>query len=230
MNNLPLKTKFSSVFFVLGLFLSALLNAELVEIIKVNPNIRLDIKYATTNNFTGKVVYPSAKCYLQEEAANALCEVEKELEKKGFGLKVFDGYRPFNVQEMFWIIFPVNDYVAKPERDSNKKPKKGSKHNRGAAVDLTLVDLKTGIELEMPSEFDEFSAKANRNWLINTKEAKALLIQTHPKALENVKLLESVMKKHNFIPEKTEWWHFNFESWEKYPLQDISFAELEKQK
>jgi D-alanyl-D-alanine dipeptidase len=228
MKKYSLKLIFTILISILSL--SVFLNADLVEVIKLNPNIRLDIKYATKNNFTGKVVYPSSKCYLQEEAAKALCAVEKELEKKGLGLKVFDGYRPFNVQEIFWKIFPVDGYVAKPVRGADNKPQMGSRHNRGAAVDLTLVDLKTGKELEMPSEFDEFSTKANRNWLIATNEAATLLTQTHPKALENVKALESCMKKHHFAPLETEWWHFDFEGWEKYPLLDITFAQLEKQK
>jgi len=192
--------------------------AKLVEVVKVNHNIHLDIRYATKNNFAGKVVYPSAKCYLQDEAAKALAEVEGELEKLGFGLKVFDGYRPLSVQKVFWNI--VADKFPNPAERENyvADPAKGSKHNRGTAVDLTLIDLKTGKELEMPSGYDDFSDKAHRTYDKMTSR----------KAKKNCKLLELVMEKHGFIGLPTEWWHFDFKGWEKYPISDVTFDELAK--
>lgn len=173
--------------------------AKLIQIVKINAHIKLDIRYATKNNFTGKKVYPSAKCYLQEKAALALSAAQKEFETLGFGLKVFDGYRPPSVQKRFWDIlgerFPDPAerarYVAPPWR--------GSKHSTGMAVDVTLIDVKTGKELEMPSAFDDFSDKAHRNY---KKMASA-------KVVENCKLLETVMGKHGFVGCPTEWWHFN---------------------
>lgn len=188
------------------------LHANLIEIKKINPTIKLDIRYATANNFTGKVIYPSARCFLEKEVAKALDAVQKELNSMGYGLKIFDGYRPLSVQKIFWKIYPDEKYVANPA--------KGSKHNRGTAVDLTLIDTKSGKELKMPSEFDEFSSRANRNY---TKMENVT-------AKHNCKLLEFVMEKHGFIGLTSEWWHFDYKNWKKYPIQDISFTELEKQK
>ncbi len=184
------------------------LNANLVEIQKINPSIKLDIRYATANNFTGKIIYPSARCFIEEEVAKALDAVQKELNLMGYGLKIFDGYRPLSVQKIFWNIYPDEKYVANPA--------KGSKHNRGTAVDLTLIDIKTGQELKMPSKFDEFSSQANRDYT----KMKDLI------AKRNCKILESVMQKHGFIGISSEWWHFDYKNWRKYPIQDISFAEL----
>jgi D-alanyl-D-alanine dipeptidase len=194
-----------TIFFVLSI------KASLVEITKINPAFQLDIKYATTDNFTGKVVYVSSKCYLEDAVANALNKVQKDLNKMGLGLKIFDGYRPFSIQEKFWKIYPNERYVAKPERDKNGKPIKGSKHNRGAAVDLTLINLKTGKEVEMPSSFDEFSEKAHRDY----SKMKSKI------AAQNCKVLENVMKKHGFVGLSSEWWHFDYKQFENFPLQDV---------
>ena len=202
----------NGIIFFLLFFNADSLNANLVEIKKINPTIKLDIRYATTNNFTGKIIYPSARCFLEEEIAKALDAVQKELNSMGYGLKIFDGYRPLSVQKIFWKIYPDEKYVANPA--------KGSKHNRGTAVDLTLIDIKSGKELKMPSEFDEFSSHANRNYAkMNDKAAK-----------HNCKLLESIMEKHGFIGLTSEWWHFDYKNWKKYPIQDVSFAELKTQK
>lgn len=183
---------------------------DFVELIKVNSNIRLDIKYATDDNFTKKCVYTQAKCYLRQEVAQKLNGVQQELEQQGLGLKVFDGYRPRSVQYKFWELVPIPGYVADPN--------KGSKHNRGSAVDLTIIRLSDNQELEMPSEFDEFSEKAHREY-----EAMK------PEAAKNCKLLEDLMVKHGFIPLPTEWWHFDDADWEKYELLDISFEDVQKQ-
>lgn len=186
---------------------------DLVEVVKINSHIKLDIKYATTDNFTHKVVYPSARCYLRKEAAEKIDAVQKELERQGLGLKIFDGYRPASVQKIFWDIFPDERYVSNPANKSRY-----NQHCRGVAVDLTLVDLKTGNELDMPSDFDDLSPKAHRNYDAMKSQA----------AKKNCKLLEDIMVKYGFKPINSEWWHFNLVGWEKYKILDISFDELEK--
>ena len=182
--------------------------STLIEIIKVNPTIKLDIRYATTNNFMGKVLYPSARCYLRASVAEKLNRVQKELRSKGLGLKIFDAYRPLSVQKKLWDACPDERYVA--------HPKKGSKHNRGSAVDLTLIDLKTEKELEMPSAFDDFTAKAHRVYSAMRSDI----------VRKNCRLLEDVMVKHGFVPYKYEWWHFDDSNWELYDLLDVSFDAL----
>lgn len=177
-----------------------------VDIAKVNPNIITDIRYATTNNFTGRVLYSSAVCLLRRPVAKKLDLIQKNLEKKKLGLKIYDGYRPRYVQRIFWEIIPDTRYVADPNI--------GSKHNRGAAVDVTLVD-ENGNELEMPTPFDDFTEIAHTTY-------------THlPKhILANRTLLHDAMKEQGFIPLPTEWWHFDDAEWEKYPLEDIPIEEM----
>lgn len=181
-------------------------HADLVELVDVIPDIQLDIKYATTDNFTGKVVYPAARCFLIRDAAEALGEVQKDLRPLGYRLKVFDGYRPLSVQRIFWGILPDPDYVADPN--------KGSRHNRGYAVDLTLTDLQ-GNEVAMPSGYDDFSEKAHRDYLALPAEA-----------IGHREILEQVMARHGFIPFPTEWWHFDYRGYENKPNLDIPFDEL----
>lgn len=187
------------------------LSHKLIAVTCVNPAIVLDIRYAMPNNFTGKVIYPQAGCYLREEVAYALGAVQKELAPIGLGIKVFDGYRPLCYQQLFWDIMPDERYVAHPQ--------KGSRHNRGAAVDVTLITLADGKELAMPSEFDDFSEQAHRNYATMDREAA-----------RNCKLLETVMAKHGFIGWYEEWWHFDYKNWESYPLSNISFKEIEAQR
>jgi zinc D-Ala-D-Ala dipeptidase len=189
------------------LFFTGLTECSLMNVIKLDPGIHLDIRYATTNNFTGKAVYPFALCYLQEGAATALSAAQKEFVSLGYGLKVFDGYRPLSVQKIFWDLFPDENYVANPA--------KGSRHNRGCAVDLTLISLETGEEIPMGTEFDDFTEKAHRT----CKDFSAEI-------LANRTLLESMMTKYGFIGLPTEWWHFDFSGWEAFPILDISFEEL----
>lgn len=181
--------------------------ASLVDIHSINPNIVLDIRYATTNNFLEQQLYPVAKCALRKEVAEQLSKVQNDLEEIGLGLKVFDCYRPLSVTKQMWEVLPDSRYVANPA--------KGSRHNRGAAVDVSLVDLKTGIELEMPTDYDDFSQKAWRNYEGNEPQVK-----------RNSDLLASMMKKHGFEPLITEWWHFDFEGWEKFSVLDISLENI----
>ncbi len=182
--------------------------SDLVTISSINPRIIHDIRYATENNFTGKKVYSGSYCFAQRQVAQALDNVQKELETRNFGLKIFDGYRPRTVSYLFWELVPDERYVANPA--------KGSRHNRGCAVDVTLVD-KMGKELLMPSEFDDFSERAHRNYMNLPEEV-----------IKNRELLETVMLKHGFTGLSTEWWHFDFKGWEAYPLLDISFEELQE--
>ena len=182
---------------------------ELVDVASIIPDVKLDIRYATTNNFTSKQVYPTIAaqhCFLQKPAAIALAQVQKELAQHGLGLKIFDAYRPHRVQFIFWDLVPDERYVA--------DPKKGSRHNRGCAVDLTLVKF-DGTELAMPTEFDDFTEKALATYTGQNKEIAA-----------NLALLQNVMTKYGFNVFSTEWWHFDYKGWEKYPVLDISFEEL----
>jgi D-alanyl-D-alanine dipeptidase len=151
---------------------------RLVNIEALIPGIRLDIRYATANNFTKRPLYPVARCYLRQRVAERLAEVQQELQAQGLGLKVFDCYRPLSIQKQLWALLPDERYVI--------DPRKGSRHNRGAAVDATLVDLK-GNEREMPTPYDEFSERAHRDYLLLPANA-----------IRNRDLLERVMTRHGF--------------------------------
>jgi D-alanyl-D-alanine dipeptidase len=176
----------------------------LVDVTRVIPGIALDIRYATTNNFTGQQLYPVAGCYLRREAAEHLRDVQDELRGMGLAVKVFDGYRPLSVQKKMWAIFPHEGYVANPAT--------GSRHNRGAAVDLTLIKL-DGTELAMPTPFDDFTDKAHRDY-------QAL----PPSVIANRELLQRVMEKHGFHGLETEWWHFDLNNWKHYKIMDVDYS------
>jgi len=181
---------------------------DFVEAQKINPHIRLDLRYATKNNFLHQAVYPQARCFLRYEAAHALSDVQKELENIGLGLKIFDGYRPLSVQKKMWKIMPDARYVANPA--------KGSRHNRGMAVDITLVDS-TGKELPMPTGFDCFTSRAHHDYMELPADVR-----------RNRWILKTVMEKHGFRSIRTEWWHYDFKGWKKYPVENVSFEELLK--
>ena len=180
--------------------------ARLVDIRTVNRNIRLDIRYATANNFLKRKLYSTPKCALRSSVAQKLALVQTDLEKVGLGLKVYDCYRPFSVTKQMWEVLPDPNYVANPAR--------GSRHNRGAAVDLTLVD-RTGKELEMPTPFDDFTAKAHRDYAGGSAQSR-----------KNRQLLEDAMKKQGFIGITTEWWHFDSEDWQKFAILDIPLGAI----
>lgn len=179
----------------------------LVELQKIIPAIEIESKYATEDNFVKKRMYPSAKCYLIQEAAYALKNAADQFKKLGYTIKVWDGYRPLSVQYVLWQLVPDEKYVADPA--------KGSKHNRGCAVDLTLLD-KNGQELSMGTDFDDFTEKALRSFKNLPQEV-----------LENRNLLQSIMEANHFIGWETEWWHFDFEGWINHPVQNVSFDDLE---
>jgi D-alanyl-D-alanine dipeptidase len=183
--------------------------ADLVELVKLDPTIKLDIRYATTNNFTGKKVYPEARAFLQRPAAEALVAAHRELARQGYGLLIHDGYRPWSITKVFWDVTPphLREFVADPAQ--------GSKHNRGCAVDLTMYELKTGKTVEMPSAYDEMTPRAYPDYNGGPADARA-----------RRDLLRAAMERHGFTVEPNEWWHFNYKDWREYPILDIAFSEI----
>ena len=167
----------------------------------------LDIRYATPDNFMKKPLYPVAKAFLRAPAARALAAAQQELAARGLGLKVFDAYRPYRVTVAMWEPIRNPDYVADPS--------KGSRHNRGAAVDLTLIDLKSGSELPMPTPYDDFTPLAAHAFEDLPEEVKT-----------NRALLRDVMTRHGFEPLPSEWWHYDFRGWERFALLDVGLEDL----
>ena len=183
---------------------------RLVELVKLDTSIRLDMRYATTNNFTGRVLYSEARAFLTAAAAQALVRASAAARADGFGLNIYDAYRPWRVTKQLWEATPAG-----PKKNYVANPKRGSKHNRGCAVDLTLYDLKTGALVEMPTEFDDFSEKAHRDY------AGARLI-----AIANRARLQTYLESQGFIGLSNEWWHFDFTGWENYPVMDVPFNQI----
>lgn len=173
----------------------------LVNVRSYAPEAILDIRYATNNNFTHHRVYDTAGCFLRQQTAEKLRAVEQSLLSRGLTLRIFDCYRPLSVQKKFWALVPDDRYVADPS--------KGSRHNRGAAVDLTLADRATGKDLEMGTGFDDFSDRAHRDYR-----------DLAPDVLANRRLLEKAMTEEGFIGLPTEWWHFDDAEWRRYPISD----------
>lgn len=182
---------------------------ELVDLEKFVPGLVLDIRYATTNNFTKEKIYNLAKAYARKPVAEALKKIQAELKPKGLGIKIFDAYRPYKATVKFYEVYKDTTYVASPYR--------GSRHNRGCALDLTVIDLKTGKELKMPTEYDSFK-----------KEAWPSTPVKDPDIRKNRELLITVMEKHGFKVNGSEWWHFDFIGWKNFEVMDIDFEELEK--
>ncbi|MBP6978419.1 MAG: M15 family metallopeptidase [Lentimicrobiaceae bacterium] len=181
----------------------------MVNVATLIPGVVLDIRYATKNNFTHKRLYESPEAFVRKPVGEALVKIQKELNAKGLGLKIYDAYRPYGVTLKFYEVYPDTVFVAQPW--------KGSRHNRGCAVDVSLVDLRSGKELEMPTKFDDFTEKASQSYM--ALPAQVLL---------NKQTLKDVMVKYGFIPLQDEWWHYDFHGWEKFDLLDISFRELKK--
>lgn len=182
---------------------------DLVELITLDPTFKLDIRYATSNNFAGRPVYTEARAFLQRPAALQLIEVNKELKPLGYGLLIFDGYRPWSVTKTFWDITPKEDkkFVA--------NPKDGSRHNRGCAIDVTLFDLATGNAVPMTGEYDEMTERSYPDYKGGTEEQRKMR-----------ELLRSKMEAHGFRVYEYEWWHFDFQGWEAYRIQNIQFSEI----
>jgi D-alanyl-D-alanine dipeptidase len=180
---------------------------RLVEITKAVPAIKLDIKYATTDNFMHRVMYAQARAFARAPLVEALKAIQAELKLKGLGLKIYDAYRPYAVTVAFYQMTPDTNFVA--------DPKYGSKHNRGCAIDLSIINLKTGKELNMPTPFDSFKRQAASDY-------EGL----PPEQLQNRELLKAVMQAHGFAALRTEWWHFDFIGWQQYELLDVPFEKL----
>jgi D-alanyl-D-alanine dipeptidase len=182
---------------------------DLVELVKLDPTIKLDIHYASSNNFMGTPFYSQARAFLQRPTAEALVRANAKLHLQGYGLLIFDGYRPWYVTKMFWDGTPVSGhtYVADPS--------KGSKHNRGCAVDLTVYDLRTGRPLDMPSGYDEMTERAHSDYMGGTPQQNA-----------NRALLRSVMEAEGFTVNPSEWWHFDYKDWPQYPIMNVPFEEI----
>ena len=183
---------------------------RLLELVKLDPAIRLDMRYATSNNFTGRVLYDEARAFLAAPAALAVVRASKMAQSDGFGLTIYDAYRPWRITKKLWDATPVG-----PKKEYVANPKRGSKHNRGCAVDLTLHDLQTGQLVEMPSEFDDFSEKAHRDYM----GASAA-------AIANRARLARYLEAEGFVGLSNEHWHFDFTGWEQFPVMDIPFNKI----
>lgn len=187
--------------------------ADLVELVRLSKSIKLDIRYATDNNFVGKKVYPEARAFLQRPAAEALVRVHKKLKKQGLGLVVYDGYRPWAITKLFWEV------TSDDKRKFVANPATGSKHNRGCAVDLSIYDRKTGQPIAMPSGYDEFTERASPDYKGGTDEERA-----------NRDMLRKMMEEEGFTVNPNEWWHFDYQNWQEYAIYDIAFSEIGKKK
>ncbi len=187
------------------------INKQMKDLKQLIPDLVLELRYATNDNFVKQSLYPANTnvTFLRLPAANALKEVQEELHKKGLGLKIFDAYRPYSVTVKFWELIKDERYVANPT--------KGSGHNRGLAVDLTIVDLKTGVELDMGTGYDNFTDTAHHSFT-----------QLSPSVLQNRKLLKEVMLKHRFNLLETEWWHYYWPNDRNYEVLDLDFKKLKK--
>jgi D-alanyl-D-alanine dipeptidase len=185
--------------------------ADLVDLVDIVPGLKIDIRYASTNNFLSTPLYTSARALMQRPAAEALAKVQARLKPMGYGLLIHDSYRPWRVTKLFWEATPeVNHtFVANPA--------KGSKHNRGCAVDLTLCDLGTGQPIEMVGGYDEFSDRSYPDYPGGTS-----LQRWHRD------LLRKVMEAEGFTVNQAEWWHFDFQGWNDYPIIDIPFEAMTK--
>lgn len=184
---------------------------ELVELIKLDPTFKLDIRYATANNFVGRPLYTEARAFLQKPAALALQQVQQKLRAHGFGLLIFDGYRPWAITKLFW------DVTSGEQHNFVADPRKGSKHNRGCAVDLSLYDLSTGKEIEMTGAYDEMTERSYPTYKGGTAEQR-----------QHRDLLRTLMESEGFRVNEYEWWHFDYKDWQQYPILNISFAEVKQ--
>ena len=183
--------------------------ADLVELRKLDPTIKLDIRYATTNNLFGTVFYSQARAFMQRPAAEAVVRVNRKLKSLGYGLLVHDGYRPWYVTKVFWDATPDDKklFVADPS--------KGSRHNRGCAVDLSLYDLKSGKPLEMVSTYDETTDRAYPNY------PGGISLQRWHRDL-----LRAAMEAEGFTVYEAEWWHFDYKDWQRYRVGNVRFLQI----
>ncbi len=186
-------------------------NQQMIALHGFLPTYYTDFKYATVDNFTGKILYSHPKAYLRLPVARAVYDAINLLKSRGLTLKIYDAYRPYAVTIAMWKVVPDSRYAADPAR--------GSGHNRGGAVDVTLVDINSGKECEMPTSFDDFSEKAHHRYSHLSK-----------KVIINRALLKAVMEEVGFESLETEWWHYSFKgSSQKFDLLDLSFEDLNNQ-
>jgi D-alanyl-D-alanine dipeptidase len=182
---------------------------DLVEVVRLDPTLQLDVRYATADNFLRAPIYPEARVFLQRPAAEAVVRANAALRAQGYGLRLFDGYRPWYVTQLFWDATPPEQraYVADPAQ--------GSRHNRGCAVDLTLYDLRTGLEVPMPSGYDDFTERAHPDYAGGTPEQRAAR-----------DLLRRTMEAEGFTVYANEWWHFDYRDWASYRIGNTMFKDL----
>ena len=183
--------------------------SDLVELVRLDSTIHLDIRYATPNNFMKRPMYAEPRAFLQRPAAEALLRVHRKLRAQGFGLLVLDAYRPWSVTKKFWDETPpaLHRFVADPSR--------GSRHNRGCAVDCTLYDLGGGKEVRMPSAYDEFTARASPRYAGGSPEERRMRT-----------LLRATLEGEGFSVDPGEWWHYDYRDWKHYRILDIPFSAL----
>ena len=184
---------------------------DLVDLTTVDPTIKLDIRYATTNNFLGTPVYTEAKAFLQRPAAEALGRAAQKLRQSGYGLLIHDAYRPWYVTKIFWDATPQDKKIFVAD------PQEGSRHNRGCAVDLTLYDLKTGKELPMTGDYDEMSERSYAFYPGGTS------LQRWDRTL-----LRDALESEGFNVYLYEWWHFDYRDWQQYPILNLTFEQLSR--
>lgn len=182
---------------------------ELVELVSLDPSIKLDIRYATTNNFMGAVFYQQARAFMQRPAAEALARAHAKLKTKGYGLLIYDAYRPWYVTKMFWDATPEDKKIFVAD------PAKGSRHNRGCAVDLTLYDLKTGKPVTMTAGYDEMTERSYPFYVGGTSQQRWLR-----------SLLRETMEAEGFTVYDFEWWHFDYSTWSDFPIMNVRFEEM----
>src|SRR6266581_7864165 len=182
---------------------------DLVELVKLDRTIKLDIRYATTNNFLGTVFYSQPRAFMQRPAAEALVRVHHKLKEQGYGLLVHDAYRPWYVTKVFWDATPPDKHVFVAD------PSKGSRHNRGCAVDLTLYDLKTKKPVEMVSTYDETTDRASADYPGGTSLQRWYR-----------RLLRETMESEGFTVYEAEWWHFDYKDWQKYRIGNVTFEQI----
>jgi len=182
-------------------------NNVLIDLEKYIPSLVLDIRYATANNFMHEPLYKLPKAFVRLPVAKALKNIQEELAQEGLGLKIFDGYRPYRVTVNFYDKLQDSVFLAVPWR--------GSRHNRGSTVDLTIISLKTGKELKMPTGYDKISAKSD----VTYAKLPARILRNREKLL-------SVMGKHGFAVYQPEWWHFDFHDFARFSLLDLTFEDI----
>lgn len=180
---------------------------DLVDLARLDPRLKLDIRYATSANFMGRVLYPQAKAVAQRPVAEALSRVQTRAETAGYGLLIFDAYRPWRITRMMW------EATAPDQREFVANPANGSRHNRGCSIDLSLH--RGGVEVVMPSPYDDFTPAAYRS---NTNAP--------PEALRLSRMLEEWMVAEGFVPLANEWWHYDWADWRRYPIMDVPLEEV----